>query len=100
MFQGCVCKNADTSDMADLAVLWRSIYFFVVPNWFLCTDAANDDTMIVLCSCGIPFKHLSMIPECVSNVHHLSLLPDFLVAVDLEMTLVASRLSLAMISRR
>ena len=51
--------------MADLTVLWRSVCFFVVTNWFLCTDAANDDTMIVLCSCGIPPNTFSVIPEFV-----------------------------------
>ena len=32
--------------MADLTVVLRSICFLVVPNWFLCTDAVNDDKRV------------------------------------------------------
>ena len=84
--------------MADLKVLWRSICFLVSPNWFRCTEAENDDTRVVLCSCGIPHRNSSVIPECLSNVPHLSQFPDLLVSVALEMLLEASRLPLAMIS--
>ena len=96
----CVRKDADTSDMVDLTVRWRITCFLVFPNWFRCTEAANDDTRIVPCSCGIPPKNLSVIPECLRNVPHLSQLPDFLVAVALEVPLEALRIPLAMISRR
>ena len=85
--------------MADLIVPWRSICFLVFMNWFCRTDAANDDTRIVFCACGIPFKNLSMIPECRRNVTYLSQLSDCLVAVALAMPLEVSRLPLAMISR-
>ena len=70
------------------------------PNWFRCTEAANDDTRIVFCACGITSRNLSVIPECLSNVPHLSQLPDCLVAVALEMPLEVLRLPLAIISRR
>ena len=73
--------------------------FLVVPNWFCRTEAANDDTSIVLYSCGIPPRNYSVVPECLSNVHHLYQLPYWLVAVDLSMPLEASILPLAMISR-
>ena len=75
-------------------------FFYVVPNVFLCTDVANDDTMIVLCSCGIPPKNLYLMLARVINVHHLSQLPDCLVAMDLDMPLVASRLPLVAIPNR
>ena len=74
--------------------------FPVFPKWFRCTEAANDDTRIVFCACGISSRNLSVIPECWRNVPHLSQFPDCLVAVALEMPLEASRLPLAMISRR
>ena len=96
----CVQKDADTSDMADLTVPWRSTCFPVFPNWFCCTEAANDDTRIFFCDCGIPSRNFSVIPECLRNVPHLSQLPYCLVAVALAMPLEASRLSLAMISKR
>ena len=83
--------------MADLTVSWRRVFFFVVPNLFICTDATNYDTVIVLCSCGIPQKKFSMIPDYVRNLHHLSQLPDCLAQVDLDMPLVMSRMSLVMI---
>ena len=67
-----VYKDEDTSDIEYLTVPWRSVCFLVVLNWFLCTDAANDNTSIVLCSCGIPPKHFSVMPECVRKFHHLS----------------------------
>ena len=38
----------DIFNMAYLKVPWRIACFSVVPNWFLCTDVDNDDTMIVL----------------------------------------------------
>ena len=86
--------------MADLKVLWRSICFLVVPNWFLRTEAANHDTRIFLCSYGIPPRNLSAIPECLRKVHHLYQLPDCLVAVALVMLLEVSMLPLAIIFRR
>ena len=86
--------------MADLTVPWRSICFPFFLNWFRRTEAANDDTRVVFCACGIPSSNLSVIPECWSNVPHLSQLPDCLVAVALAMPFEASRLPLAMISRR
>ena len=84
--------------MADLTVPWRNISFLVVPNWFLRTEAANDDTRIFLCTCGIPPSNSSVMPECLRNVHHLYQLPDCLVAVALAMPLDALRLPLAIIS--
>ena len=78
-----VKKDSDTSDTEALPVLWRGLYFFIVPNRFLCTYAANDDTMIVLYPCGITARNMFLMPVCVSNVHHLSRLSDLLVTVDL-----------------
>ena len=92
--------DADTSDMADLTVPWRSVCFFFVPKLFLLTYAVNYDTIIVLCYCGIPPKTLSVMPVCVRNVHHISRLPDYLDTVALSMPLVASILTLVMITRR
>ena len=62
---------------------------FIVKNWFLRTDAENDDMMIVLRSFGIPPKNLYVIPECVRNLHHLYQLPECLAAVYLVMSLVS-----------
>ena len=86
--------------MADLTVTWRSICFLVFPNWFIRTDATNDDTRIVFCACGIPSRHLSVIPVFWRNVPHLYQFPEYLVAVALVMPLEASRLPIGMISRR
>ena len=63
------------------------------------TEAANDDTRIVFCACGIPSRVLSVILECLRNITHLSQLPECLVAVAFAMPLEASRLPLVMISR-
>ena len=86
--------------MENLTVPWRSICFLVFPNWLRRTEAANDDTRIVFFACEVPPSNLSVIPECLRNVPHLSHLPDLLVAVDLVMPFEALRLPLAMISRR
>ena len=75
-------------------------FFLVVSNWFLCTDAANDETRIFLCCFVIPPNNSSDMPECVSNVHHLYQLTDFLVVVALAMPLVPLSLPLSIISRR
>ena len=76
------------------------MHLLVVPNWFCRTEAANDDKRILICSCGIPPRNSSVIPEFLGNVHHLYQLPDWLVALALAMPLEASRLPLAMIFRR
>ena len=47
-------KDTDKSDMETLNVLWRSVDFFVVKNWFLSTDAIIGDTSVVLAPCWIP----------------------------------------------
>ena len=99
LFWWCVQKDKDTSNMSELTFPWRSICFLVVPNWFRCTKAANDDTRIFHCYCWIPSRNSSSIPECLRNAHHLYQLPNFLVAVALAMPMEASRLPLAMISR-
>ena len=75
--------------MADLTVPWRSICLLVFTNYFCRTEAANDDTMIVFCACGIPSRNLSVIPECWKNVPHLSQFSDCLVTVALAMPLEA-----------
>ena len=62
LLRRCVRKDADTSNMADLTVPWRSICFPIFPNWFPRTEAANDDTRIVFCACGIPYRNFSVIP--------------------------------------
>ena len=74
--QRSIQKDADTSDMVYLTVLWRSVDFFVLKNWFLCTNAANDNTSVVVASFWILSKIVSLTPACVSNVHHVSLFPD------------------------
>ena len=86
--------------MEDLIVLWRIIFSLVVLNWFILTEEVNDDTRIVLCYCGVPPRNSSEMPEFLKNVHHINQFLDCLVAVALEMLLEASRLSLAIISRR
>ena len=86
--------------MAALTVLWRSLGLRVVPNGFLCTDAVNDDNRIVFSPCGIPSRNLFVMPVCLMNVHHLSQLPDCLVAVALAIPSVVSRMLLVTISRR
>ena len=73
--------------MADLTVTYRSVCFFVVPNYFLCTDIENDDMMTVLCSFGISPKEFSVMLEFVRNIHHVSQLLDCLTAVALVMLL-------------
>ena len=72
----------------------------VVPNWFLHTDAVNDDTSIVFSPCGIPSSNFSVIYVCVINVHHISQFPYCLVAVALAIILVVSRMLLVTISSR
>ena len=86
--------------MVYLTVPQRGVCFFVVTNLFICTDTVNDDTVIVLCYCGITHNNLSVIPECVRNVHHLSQLKDCLEAVALEISLDESRLILVVIPQR
>ena len=54
--------------------IWQfhgGFFFFVVQKWFHCIDETNDNTMIVLCSCGIPHNNLPVMPECVRNVQHI-----------------------------
>ena len=97
MLQSCIHKGVDTSDMLDLTVPLMIVCFFVMKKWFLCTDAVNDDTVIVLCYYCISPNHLSVMPECVRNIHHISQLPDHLAAVDLAMLLVALILALVMV---
>ena len=82
-----------------MSPFWR-IRFLVVPNWFRRTEAANDDTRVSSALLGPPPRKLFDIPICFSNVPHLYQFPDCLVTVALVMPLKASRLSLAMISRR
>ena len=96
----CVRKDEDTSDTAALTVPWRSFCLHVAPNWFIRTDAENDDTSIFLCTCGILSSNLFLVPVCVVNVHHIYQLPDLLVAVALAIPLVLSRMLLVKISRR
>ena len=47
-----------------------------------------------------PPENLSVMLECVGNVHHIYQLLECLAAVDFAIILVASRLSLVMIPRR
>ena len=72
--------------MVDLTVSWRILGLRVAPNWFLCTDAENNDTVVVFSPCVIPSRNLFVTLVCVINMHHLSQLPDFLVAVGLAIT--------------
>ena len=100
LLRRCVRADADTSSIVDLIVPWRSICFLIFLNWFRHTEAESSDTSIVLCSCGISPRNLSVIPECFRNVPYLSQFPDCLVALALAIPSEASRLLLAMISRR
>ena len=95
-----IWKDVDTSDTTALAFLWRSLGLRVAKNWFLHTDAENDDTMIVFSPCGIPSSIFFMMPVCVSNAHHLSQFPDCLIAVALAIPSVVSRMLLVTIYRR
>ena len=72
----------------------------IAPNWFLCADAANDDTGIVFYPCGIPSRNLFVMPVCVRNVHHISQFTDYLVAIALDIPLVVSMILLVKISRK
>ena len=71
LFQIVFQKDSDTSDKAALNVPWRILAFFVVPNWFLCTDTVNDETSLFLDPCSIPSNNLSSTPSFVSKVYHL-----------------------------
>ena len=55
--QSFIRKDVDTTDTAVFMVTWRSVGLSVAPNWFLCTDAANDDTVIIFYPCGVPSKN-------------------------------------------
>ena len=81
--QRCVRKDVDTSDNAAMTVPWRILGLCVAPKWFICTDAMNDEKIILFSLYGIPSSNLFVMPVCVSNVHHLSQLPLCLVAVVL-----------------
>ena len=98
--QRCVQKDVDTSDTEALTVTWSSLGLTVAPNYFLRTDTTNDDTMIVFSTCGIPFSNFFLMHVCERNVHHIYQFPDCLVAVALAITLVISRMLLAITSRR
>ena len=41
--QRAIPKDADTPNMADLSVPWRSFIFFVIKNWFCRTDAEKEE---------------------------------------------------------
>ena len=82
-----------------MTVPWRSLDLFVVPNWFLCTDTANDDT-IFFPPYGIPSRDLFSVPVCVRNVHHMYQFPDYLVVVAMVIPSVMLRMPLVTISRR
>ena len=97
--QRCVQKDVDTSDMEALTVLWWSLCLRVAPNWFLCTDAATDDTSIVFSPYGIPSRNFSVMYVFVRNVHHLSQLPYCFVTVALEILSVVLRMLLVTIYR-
>ena len=69
--------------MVALTVPWRILDFLIATNWFLCTDAVNDDTKIVFFPFEILSRNLFVMPVCVRNEHHLSQLPYGLVSVAL-----------------
>ena len=81
-------------------VPWRSLVLRTALNWFLHTDALNDDTRIVFSPFWIPSRNLFVMPVCVRNVHHISQFTDFLVAVALSIISVISGMLLVKISRR
>ena len=39
--QKSILKDADKSDTAALAVMWRILVLLLVPNWFHCTDVSK-----------------------------------------------------------
>ena len=61
---------------------------------FFCTGDAKDETMMVLSSCVSLYRNLSLIPEWVSNVHNWSQFTELFASVDLDITLVMSRMPL------
>ena len=71
LIQIYVCGDSDTSDMTALTVLWSSLDFFVVPNWFLHNYAANNDISSVLSLCCITSNNLYSTPACVRYMRHL-----------------------------
>lgn len=81
-------------------MLWKSVTLFVVPKWFLPTDAANYDTIVVLDLCWIESRNLSSTPACVGNVHHLYYFPECLIIVALEIPSIALMMMIAKIYRR
>ena len=54
---------------------WRSVAIFVLKNWFLCTDATNDDAIVVLATCWSLSNNIYSTPACVRNVQNLSQFP-------------------------
>ena len=82
--QRCIRKDAYKSVTADSNVPWRSLDIFIVPNWFLYTDAVNEDIRIVLSPYGIPSINLFLMPACVRNLHHHSQWLELLVEVALD----------------
>ena len=94
----CVLQDVDTSDTEALTVPWRSLGLGVAPKRFICTDAVNDEKIIVCYTCGITSRSLFAMPVCVRNVHHLYQFPDCLVAFTLAIPSVVSRMLLVKIS--
>ena len=57
LLQRCVRKYADTSNAVALKFPWRKLDIFVVPNWFVYTDSADENTRIVLSDFGILYMN-------------------------------------------
>ena len=83
-----------------MTVPWRTLDLSVVTDFFLCTDAANYDTMIVLSPCGITSRNVLLTPVFVRGVNHTSQFPYCVVAVYLVIYLVMSRILLMKITWR
>ena len=74
--------------------------FFFVKKCFPYTDAANDDTSVVLYPCWILSSNLSSDFACVSKVYHIFQFLYCLVTVAFEITPVVLMTLLATISMR
>ena len=98
--QRAILKDSYTYDMAALTVPWKSFVFFLVPNWFCCTDDEKKESRTVFYYCGSLSKNLSLTLEWMRKVNHRLQFPDCLVEVDLKIILVVSKMPLAKIFRR
>ena len=72
-----VLRDTDTSNRVALTVLWIIFFFFVLINWFCCTDSVKKERNTVLSSCVSMSRNISLAPVWEKKVHHRYQLPDF-----------------------